>query len=251
MDVDGIVKSVETYLREFITFLASFFFPKARHQKFDDANNTAVFAILSSVFGAYLWSHYIAHDSGGGEDLLGIVIDSLLRWFSLGVVLYVLLHAVKVDATFLHTVLGTVKVLSVAHIVAIYLGYMLATTIWFFLPQQSANLAAYIAYGVEWVFVAVYLPREAVPAPEQPPVWWRVAIARFLFMVLLTLIIITPLAIRKDCYAYYSDNYQDILAGRLTEQSYPPLCQDMFAQMDKRRLKAAADAKGGETHAKD
>lgn len=245
MGLDGIIKSVEAYLREFIAFLASFFFPKSRQQTYDDANHTAVFAILSSVLGAYLWYHYIAPDGGAGIDLLSTVIDSLLRWFSLGVALYALLVVLTVEATFMHTVLGTMKVISIAHIVAIYLGYLAASTVWYFLPHESAMLGVYIAYGFEWIFVAIYIPREAIPAADdRRNQLWEVLAARVLFMTIFTILAVMPLKVRHDCYKYYVDKYPQFLSGQVQEADYPPLCHALVTQMEARRKRDEA-AKAG------
>ena len=240
MDIDGMVKSVETYLRQFIIFLASFFYPRSRNQEYDDANNTAVFAILSAGFGAYLWNHYITHDSATGADLFGVVVDSLLRWFSLGVVLYAMLAVLQVEATFMHTVLGTMKVIAIAHIVAIYLGYLITSALWVFFRDLSANFAAGTAYIFELIFVVLYIPREALPRPYHKTPMWKLVIACLVFYAIFTMLVAMPYVIRNKCYDFYRTNYPAYWAGKMKPEDAPDICQGMIKKLQGKQGPAPA-----------
>src|SRR5688572_4059738 len=128
MDADRFIALAEKYLREFILYLVSFFWKRGdgseEDKVFDDLNRSVVFAVFSAIIGAFLWDRYILGLSGRSADLLGLLADNLLRWMSLGLVLYLLMRATLLKVHILPPILSVLKVFSVAHVVAIYSAYV-------------------------------------------------------------------------------------------------------------------------------
>lgn len=206
MDIDKIVSFAEKYLREFILYIVSFFWKKgdeADDEKiFHDLNSGVIFAVFSAFVGAYLWNRHILHLSGKSDDLVGVLTDSLLRWISFGLVLYGLLRMVSVKVHILSPILSVLKVFSVAHLIAIYAAYLLIHTSWFFsTPSEfkriSENLSITAAYLIELLILWFYIPREikAVDSGVSEP--WRLNVAKYSFLLVITAVVLTPYAASK------------------------------------------------------
>ena len=166
MEVDKVIEAVEKYLREFVLFLVEFFWhgrgSKARDPQIESLNRSMTFALLSAAMGAYLWDR---HFGVGKSDTLGILVDDLLRWISLGVLLYGLLRLCRVHVHILIPVILVVKVFAVAHVLGIYVGYLAKSTANYVAPDCLTVTAirragVVFGYGTELVILLLYLHRE-------------------------------------------------------------------------------------------
>jgi hypothetical protein len=169
MEADKLISSIEKYVREFILYLMSFFWAGKSDSENDPIletlNKTFVFAIISALAGAYLWNRYIYGNNGSVHDLAGLLTDTLLKWFSYGLLLYGLMRLSGTRPHILLPLLAVFKVFSVAHIVAIFGSYFTKNALWMFSPNGeylkfgSAN-AAKVAYFLQFLLIALYIPRE-------------------------------------------------------------------------------------------
>jgi len=199
MDIGKAIEMAETYLREFILYLVSFFHrsDKADDQEivFTDLHRSVVFAIVSAVVGAYMWERYINSQAGLTQDITGILADNMLRWLSLGITLFALLRLCRVRVQILVPILAVLKVFSVAHIVAIYVAYLVGSVVEkvpalerTFPMTPASPIAA--AYGVELLILWFYFWRETRQfAPVGSTRTGRI-LATFLFLCLVSVIVL-------------------------------------------------------------
>lgn len=202
-NMDNIIGSVEKYLREFILYLTTFFFGTkvSADPRTEEANKTAIFCVISAIAGAYLWNRYIFGDAGTLKDVTGLVVDRLMLWFTLGSVLTGLLTLARIKTDYLFTTLEVMRVFSVSHIVAIYMAYVLYSVFWFFHPLTAISWAAHASYLIEFVMIAIYLPKGifSLYRNEHRKVALSAVCAATLLLV--GIILITPLAMVNVCPA--------------------------------------------------
>lgn len=168
MDVEKIIAALEKYLREFIVYLVTFFRPTVTDEIYDDHENynkSVIFAIFSTAIGAYMWSRYILQEPNNTKDILGLMIDSLLMWISYGILFFVIIRMFGREVPIVRTVISVVKVFSVAHVIGIYMAYIVlgATVLFSTLEcakEHSTALSMACAYLIELVILYVYMPRE-------------------------------------------------------------------------------------------
>lgn len=169
VEADKFINSVEKYVREFVLYLLSFFWAGKHDSEhdplLDSINKTFVFAIISATVGAYLWNRYIYGNSGTVHDLAALLTDTLLRWFSYGLLLFALLRAFRIRPHILLPMLAVFKVFSVAHVIAIFGSYLVKNTLWMFLHsseylQSGSRNAAIAAYLMQTALIFIYMPRE-------------------------------------------------------------------------------------------
>lgn len=202
MDMDKAIVLTEKYLREFILFLMSFFVRSAASEnedsKYDDLNKSMVFSVLSAVLGSYLWNRYILRLSGKQADLIGLLTDNILRWASLGLVLFLLFRVLQARVPIIAPVLSVLKVFSVSHVVSIYAAYIVVSVLAVFVSEaefQTAQHNAFMtAYGLQLAMLWAYVPREVKAiAPVATAVWkrWTITVA---FLLLASSVVVIKLA---------------------------------------------------------
>lgn len=203
MDIDKIVTLTEKYLREFVLYIVSFFSGKgasAEDTDFDDMNRSVIFALISGLVGSYLWNRYVAAQSGHVDDLIGVLTDNLVRWLTLGLVLFAILRMLRVATHILPPILSALKVLAVAHIIASFAGYLGIKILGFFAKpghfDAAANASATIAYLIQLLVVWIYIPREISAICGMAPKWKRV-VASVAFAVMASLPTIIRYAVQK------------------------------------------------------
>lgn len=200
MDVDKTIAAVERYLRRFIVFILSFFkreLAKEEDEVYDDLNNTVIFSIMSAMLGAYMWKRYInfqLHDevmgSKKGSGFAELVIDSLIRWISLGILLFAILAIFRIKARVVPTVIAVLKVYAISHVLAIYLAYVSINLVWTFSDEaffkQSAPFwVAIVSYALNILFLTIFLPREILQISGVTELLWRKIAATVVFLGLL------------------------------------------------------------------
>ncbi|MFM6830922.1 MAG: hypothetical protein ACKOVA_11420 [Novosphingobium sp.] len=200
MDVDKTIALTEKYLREFILFLLSFFTNRSAGElddyAYEDVNRSVMFSILSAGLGAYMWDRYILRLSGKQADMIGLLTDNLLRWASIGLVLYLVFRAFRVRVPIIAPVLSALKVYAVSHVVAIYSAYVIINILWVFTADQDYAATAQsnafkLSYLIQLLLLLSYFPREiASIAPEGTSPWrWRgIAVLFSLFVTVLVLL---------------------------------------------------------------
>ena len=168
MDVEKIIAALEKYLREFIVYLVTFFRPSVTDEIYDDHENynkSVIFAIFSTAIGAYMWSRYILQEPNNTNDIVGLMIDSLLIWISFGILLFLIIRMFGREVPIVRTVITVVKVFSVAHVIGIYMAYIVlgATVLLSTLEcaeEHSTALSMACAYLIELAIIFIYMPRE-------------------------------------------------------------------------------------------
>ncbi|WP_426165157.1 hypothetical protein [Sandarakinorhabdus sp. DWP1-3-1] len=210
VEADKFINSVEKYVREFVLYLLSFFwggrYDSENDPLLDSINKTFVFAIISATVGAYLWNRYIYGNSGTVHDLAALLTDTLLRWFSYGLLLFALLRAFRIRPHILLPMLAVFKVFSVAHVIAIFGSYLVKNTLWMFLHsseylQSGSRNAAIAAYLLQTTLIFLYMPREiaAIAGTAGRATRWMVTA---LFLLAVSLVVfanfLDPLAARQS-----------------------------------------------------
>jgi hypothetical protein len=190
MNIYDIVSTTEKYFREFILYLLSFFYPKDSENAISETdpllNKSIVFSLLSAIFGAYIWNIYI-QDGREKFDILRYVVDKGLLWISIGILLYLIGRMLKIKLPLMSAVLCILRVVPVAHIVAIYSAYCARPIFKLFLGGHGAYEASYIAYIIEIIILFFYLPKEtkaiATEYPKRGQFAGLIASVIFLFII--------------------------------------------------------------------
>lgn len=219
MDLDKIVALTEKYLREFILYIVSFFWKpnNGQHENpiFDDLNRSVIFAIISAIVGSYLWNRYIVGGTGKSDDVIGLVVDNLLRWISLGLLLFGLLRLASIRLHILTPILSVLKIFSVAHVTAIYAAYVIIHTVGVFtVPNDfnriAQNWSVVSAYVLEILILWTYFPRESGNYVIMGANKLRTWVVTILFLTIVTVVVAIPYSSYKcrvlKCNAVITDN---------------------------------------------
>jgi hypothetical protein len=234
MDVDKAIDAVEKYLREFLLFLISFFWrgddSGDTDPRYDSLNKSMIFAMLSATMGSYLWTR---HFGGADDDVLGVLVDNVLRWISLGLLLYAILRLTGITVHILLPVIATVKVLSVAHVSAVYIGYIAVSCAWMFVtPAQRDTflpmIGVCVSYAIDLIIPVLYLPKEIFSfIPTDTASRTRRYIVNGLFLVILAIVILVRFQgwyIAEIQYRQKLENY--CAAIKQLQQKRQPIPQD-------------------------
>ncbi len=164
MEYEKIIDAVEKYLRKFIVFILSFFHSDSAATELDLApdivNDVALFSIISIVLGAYIWYFLLQGQTKCKIDLPRIVLNSILVWLSVGIISIFVFRSLFLKVSLVSVVLSTFKVLSISHILAIYLGFVAFKMMNFDTPSAAQGGASRLTDVALILLYAIFYPRE-------------------------------------------------------------------------------------------
>lgn len=203
MDFSKTIELSEKYLREFVLYLVSFF--RGREEEHDDnlalndMNRSVLFAIMSAVLGAYLWDVLILEKHGVDEDIGVILAETLMRWLSLGLVLYFLMRVLGVKVHIILPILAVFRVFAISRIAGVYAAYLVDSLLYGAPIIEQTNRAAIsapfaIAYVVQLMILWVYFWRETAGFVQEGDAVGRRYLATFLFLVVVTIVVLIPIS---------------------------------------------------------
>ena len=190
MDIDKIIESVETHLREFVLYLLSFFKSQSDTDLgFDPESEVfhkiVLFGILSAFFGTYISYWYIDSTRLLGQKLYDVVLEKGLFWLSLGLLLHFVFFILGARPKLMNSVIVILKVMPVAYVVAAYSAYLAENIIGFFAPTEKSIGASVTANVVDFVILSMFLPREIFTMTIPNTIQKRIAYTTILALVFL------------------------------------------------------------------
>lgn len=209
MEFTKAIEIAEKYLRDFVLYLVHFFRGKdAEYEQeiaFDDVNRSIFFGIVSAVIGAYFWDLFIVQKTELDGNVWSILAESLIEWFSLGIMLYFIMKVFGIRVNIILPILSVFRVFSVSRLVAVYAAYLINSLLSAFSGIEeyivvASALPITAAYAVQVLMLWMYFWRETADYIKLESLRIRVRLATFVFLCIATLIAIIP-------YSEYLANY--------------------------------------------
>ena len=194
----------EKYLREFVLYIVFFFRGRESVEEEDvlalsDMNRSILFAILSVILSAYLWDILVIAKADFDDDVIRVIATSLMRWLSLGVLLYSLMRMFGVRVHALIPILSVFRVFSISRLVGVFSAYVMSGLLSVANAEKIIGEGAIAgpfvtAYVVQIAIVIFYFWRETADYGDLDGPNWRRTLATLLFVIIATIVVMIPLA---------------------------------------------------------
>jgi hypothetical protein len=156
MDLEKALEVAETYSREYLLYLLSFFDDNADNSPNDiksPQGKIVLFSLISAAIGVYLSNKYVSNTVIPYQGIAGNAATELLYWIAAGVAIYIVLLALRAKVAVIDCLSAALRVLPVGYVLGAYTAYAY---------HYSAYLWSSGANGGPWPYVADILAQDLV-----------------------------------------------------------------------------------------
>jgi hypothetical protein len=186
MDLDGAIKTFETYAVDFVRYILSVFGRQAFRRRAPELEKKLfTFALISAALGAFLNLKYVSGVAVGEGDLVTPIVTEFSIWIALSLLVWIGMGLGRRGSTpYTPALTAVLRVVPVTFVLGAYAGFLLANVAQLWTSRGCAPWQAYAGIvATRFVLIAAFMPLSIALVGERlsrgraRTVGWAVAVA--------------------------------------------------------------------------